>query len=226
MALTTSTMIGLALAAAAAGAQQYNTKKTLDKQDASAAQGIRDQSRIQKEGDKKVQEQVDKIKASRSEDERAARMTDYMKTLTSARKKTDTGLENAALGEAFNAAGAAAKGDLAAKGASTANLLAGVDAAGMQRQGEAFDFGRLATDIGLIGRESQGQQFLTDLRTRSIRRNPWIDVAAATMQGAAGGLAGAGGAASGAGAAANLGAGASGIGSGLFSAMRGFGGGP
>lgn len=227
MAVASSTVAALALAAAAAGAQQYNTNKTLSRQDASAAQGIRDQSRIQKEGDKKVQEQVDKIKGSRADDERATRMADYMKTLTAARKKTDTGLENSALGEAFNAAGAAAKGDLAAKGASTAGLLAGVDAAGMQRQGEAFDFGRLATDIGLIGRESQGQQFLTDLRTRSIRRNPWIDVAAATMQGAAGGLAGGAGAAGAMpGAATNLGAGASGIGSGLFSAMRGFGGGP
>lgn len=182
--------IPLIMAVAGAAAQQYNTNKTADRQDASVAEGIRRQSGIQKKADAKVNEQVDKLAASRSDDERATRMSDYMKTLTTARKKTDTGLENAALGEAFNAAGADARASLAAQGAERANLMAGIDAAGLQRQGEATDFGRLATDLSLVGRESEGQRFLTDLRTRSIRRNPWIDAGAAALSGAASGMAG------------------------------------
>lgn len=183
MALATGTALALAGTLAASGMQAYNTNRTLSKQDASAAQGIRDQSRIQQKADVKVNDEVTKLEASRSGDERAQRLTDYMKTLTTARGKTDSGLENIALGDAFNAAGGKAKGDLAATGNRTADLLAGVDAAGLQRQGEANSFGRLATDIGLVGRESQGQKFLTDLRTRSIRRNPWIDAGASALKG-------------------------------------------
>lgn len=223
MALATGTALALAGTLAASGLQAYNTNRTASRQDASAAQGIRDQSRIQQKADVKVNDEVDKLASSRSGDERAQRLTDYMKTLTTARGKTNAGLENVALGDAFNAAGATAKGDLAASGNRTADLTAGVDAAGLQRQGEANSFGRLATDLGLIGRESSGQRFLTDLRTRSIRRNPWIDAGASALQGLT--SAGLGGGAAAA-PAASLGSGAAGIGSGLMAAMRGFGGGP
>lgn len=198
MALATSTVVALAAAAAAAGVNQVNTNRTLSRQDAEQASGIRTQSRIQQQGDQKVNEQVTKLEASRSADEKTKRMADYMKSLVGARKKTDEGLQNSALGEDFNALGALASADLAGKGQDRAGLMAGVDAAGMQRQGEAFDFGRLATDVSLIGRESEGQRFLTDLRTRGIRRNPWMDIAAATLQGASSGMAGSGGGASGA----------------------------
>ena len=34
--------------------------------------------------------------------------------------------------------------------------MARADAPGMQRQGEGFGFGKLATDIGLMQRESRG----------------------------------------------------------------------
>ena len=41
----------------------------------------------------------------------------------------------------------------------------------MQRQREATSAGKLGTDIGMIGRESKGQQFIDDLRLRAIRRS-------------------------------------------------------
>lgn len=195
MALATSTAAALwaaAAAAAAAGVSQHNTNRTISRQDREQAAGIQRQSRIQQRADQQVNTEVDALENSTAADERSARMAEYMKTLGAARNKTEGGLENDALGDAFSASAQAAKGDLKTKGETTANLMAGVDAAGLQRQGEAFRFGNLATDIGLIGRESAGQQFLTDLRTRSIRRNPYLDATAAGLQGAAGGLAGAG----------------------------------
>jgi len=67
----------------------------------------------------------------------------------------------------------------------------------MQRQGEAFGYGHLATDIGLIGRESAGQRFIDELRLNSIRRSAGMDLAAGLM-GAASGAVGAGASAAGA----------------------------
>lgn len=192
MALSTTAALALLATAGGAGLNAYNTNRTLSRQDASTAQGIREQSRIQQKADAQVAEQVKKLEGSRSADERAQRMGDYMKALVTARRKTEGGLQNPALGGAFNEAGAAAARDLATKGTTRADLMAGVDAPGMQRQGEAFDFGRLATDLSLIGRESEGQRFISDLRTRSIRRNPWIDVASSVLSGLGSGMAGAG----------------------------------
>lgn len=192
MALGTAATLALLATAGGAGLNAYNTNRTLSRQDASTAQGIREQSRIQQKADAQVAEQVKKLEGSRSADERAQRMGDYMKALVTARRKTEGGLQNAALGGAFNEAGAAAARDLATQGTTRADLMAGVDAPGMQRQGEAFDFGRLATDLSLVGRESEGQRFISDLRTRSIRRNPWIDVASSVLSGLGSGMAGAG----------------------------------
>lgn len=222
MALGTATTLALLGTLGAAGLQTYNTNKTLSKQDASAAEGIRRTSAIQQRADAAVNDQVKKLEASRSSDERAQRMDQYMKALVGARKKTTAGLENAALGEAFNKAGVAAAGDLQAQGQGRADLLAGVDAAGLQRQGEAFDFGRLATDIALFGRESEGQRFLTELRTRGIRRNPWLDAGASLLGGLSSGVAGRAGSV--ASAASGAGSGAVGLGAGALKALYGGGG--
>lgn len=194
--------VPLILTALGAGAQAYNTNRTLSRQDAEAAAGIRRQGDIQRRADQRVNAEVDTLAQSTNADERAQRMQDYMKTLAATRQKTEAGLDNEAMGDAFNAAGDKAKGELAAEGQTRANLMAGIDAPGLQRQGEGIRFGNLATDVGLIGRESAGQQFLTDLRVRSQRRNPWLDFAGSAMQGlgqgmatrgASGGVSGAGG---------------------------------
>lgn len=201
MALTTTAYVALALAAASAGAQYHNTTSTARRQDQEAAAGIRTQSGIQQRADARVNEEVERLKTSTAEDERAKRTSDFMTALSNARGKTEEGLDaNAGLGSTFGNAATAARGGLNERGATTAGLLAGIDAPGLQRQGEAFDYGNLATDISLFNRESQGAQFLTDLRTRSIRRSPGIDAGAQFMGGLSSGLAGAGGAGAGAGA--------------------------
>lgn len=196
-----STAAVLIASAIAAGASTYNTNRTLSRQDDEAARGILNQSRIQRETDQRVNEQVDELEGSRSADERAKRLADYMGAVQRVRRKTNAGLDDTgAYGEAFTEAATAAKGRLAAQGAQRADLMAGIDAPGLQRQGEAFDFGRLATDIGLLGRESAGADWLTRLRMQGIRRSPGIDALASFASGVASGAAQGGG-----GAAANTG---------------------
>lgn len=193
MAIATSTAIGLALAAAAAGTSYVNTRNTERRQDSQLATGIRNQSAKQREADAKVNDEVKQLEASRSADERTSRLDDFMQTLRTNKGQIEGGLTPGIGSEAFRGDAAAAAGKVQAGAANSADLLSRIDAPGMQRQGEAFSYGRLGTDIGLIGREARGQDFLDQLRLRAIRRNPWMDAASSIMGGASSAIASGGG---------------------------------
>lgn len=185
------------LATAAAGASTYNTIQTGRRQDSAAASSIRNQSRLQREADARVNEEVQSLEGSTAADERAERLAQYMDTLRAGDASLTAGLTPGVGSDAFREDSAAAADAVRAGAGRTAGLMSRIDAAQMQRQGEAFGYGRLATDVGLIGRRSQGQAFMDDLRMRSIQRNPWIDAGASVLQGMAGGMGGAGGGGSG-----------------------------
>lgn len=186
-------LAGLA-AAGSAGLGYVNTRNTARKQDNELAASIRQQGVNQRKADAKVNEQVDKLEGSRSADEKAKRMAEYFTTLTRGRKNIEAGLGGAEGGQAFQAAAEGARGDVGDYAGESAGLMAGIDAAGLQRMGEGFDFGRLGTDIDLVRRQSAGDQFLSDLRLRGIRRNPWMDAGSALLSGLSGSMAGGGGA--------------------------------
>lgn len=192
MAVATTTWLALAAMAASAGVQYQNTKNTANRADATAAQGIRQQSRKQAEADAKVNEEVEKLKGSTADDERRQRLTDYMQTIQRSKGQITSGLTPQVGSDAFKGdAAAAAQGAEAATG-DRAGLLARIDAPGMQRQGEGFGFGNLATDINMIGRESKGDAFINEMRLRAIRRNPYMDMLASGLS-AAGSAAGSSG---------------------------------
>lgn len=201
MAMTTSTMIGLGLAAAAAGANQYNTNKTASRQDQQAAQGIRQQGVRQQAADAKVNDAVAELEGSTAESARAQRLDEYMAGLRRNRSGMQSGLTPTIGSQAFRDDSARAVGDVQDYAERSAGLLSRIDAPAMQRQGEAFGMGNLATDLGLIGRQSAGDDFVNRLRMSAIRRNPWIDAGASVAGAAGGNLIG-----SGSGAATNLGA--------------------
>lgn len=193
MALTTGTMLALGLAAASAGGNYYNTQQTAKRQDNAAADSIRNQSRIQRRADERVNEEVGELEASTSADERASRMGQYMETLRKGKGQLEAGLTGNIGSDTFRADAARAAGDVQAYAGDNASLMSRMDAPGLQRQGEAFGYGNLGTDLDLIQRQSQGQSFMDDLRMRSIRRNPWIDAASSFAGRAAGVMAGGGG---------------------------------
>ena len=183
---------GLVLSLASAGGQYYNTQRTAKKQDRAAADSILNQSRIQRQADQKVAGQVAELEGSNADAARATRLDDYMDTLRANRGGLRSGLTPSIGSSAFQGDSLAAADAVEAGAGDTAGLMARMDAPGMQRQGEAFGYGNLATDIGLIGRESQGQSFMDNLRMNSIRRNPWIDAGSQLAGGAAGAMAGRG----------------------------------
>jgi hypothetical protein len=197
MAIATTTAIGLALAAAAAGGSYYNTQKTAQRQDNQAALGIQNQSRIQKQADTKVNDAVAKLADSNAASAKEGRLDDYLNVLRRNRSTTEAGLTPVIGSDTFKTDAATAANDANSYADKTAGLMARMDAPGIQRQQEGFDYGNLATDIGLIGRESQGQNFLDQLKLRNIRRNAKIDLASGLLSAAAGGVAAGGASAAG-----------------------------
>jgi hypothetical protein len=189
--------VGALIAIAAAAASEYNSEQTAKRQDNQAAAGLIEQGRKQKQADSKVNDEVQKLAGSNATDERAAALQNYMTTLQRGKQTAQAGLNTPNIGgSAFQASSAQAANDVQFNAANTAGLMSRIDAPGMQRQGEGFDYGNLATDLSLISREAQGDDYLNQLRIKAIRRNPWIDVAAAGASGYAGAYSGKGSSAS------------------------------
>lgn len=193
MAITTGTAIALALAAASAGMQYHNTRQTARRQDQQAAQSIRNQTRIQREADDKVNAKVDELAGSTSRDDRQRAMDSYVAALRRGRGKTQAGFDPGFGSAAFQQGAEEAAQGVETYGLERAGLMSRMDAPTLQRQGEAVATGHLATDISRIGRESSGQRFIDDLRLRAIRRNAGLDLAAGLLGGAGGAVAGMGG---------------------------------
>lgn len=184
--------IPYAIMAAATAAQVANSERTARKQDRQAAEGIRRQGRLQQQADERVNQQVSDLEGSSSQQARADRQAQYMDTLRRNRASLEGGLTPGVGSETFRDDSARAVEGVHDFAGRSAGLMSRMDAPGMQRQQESFGYGRTATDLGMIGRESAGDRFLDELRLRAIRRNPWVDMASGIAMSTAGGMAGAG----------------------------------
>lgn len=220
MALATSTIVALAAAAAAAGGSYVNTQNMEKRQDNQAVLGIRNQSKIQKEADAKVNDAVAKLADSNAASAKDARLNDYLGVLRRNRDTTNNGLTPNIGSNTFQADSAQAANDANSYTTKNAGLLSRIDAPAIQRQQEGFDYGNLATDIGMIGRQSQGQNFLDQLKLNRIRRNAKIDLGVGLASAVAGGAAGSTGNAGSTGS-QYLAAGGNGAGDGGYGMMRG-----
>lgn len=189
--------ISLALAAGGAAVSYNNTRRTARNTDNALADQIRNQSVKQREADAKVNETVGELEGSTAADERTKRLDDYMQTLRTSKGGLESGLTPAIGSAAFRADAAGDAQDVQKYAGDTAGLMARIDSAGLQRQGEAFSYGKLGTDLGLIGREARGRNWLDDLRVRrASQRNAGMDALSALLSGAGSAVAsGSGGAA-------------------------------
>lgn len=189
--------IPYAIMAAATAAQVANSERTARKQDQQAAQGIQRQGRLQRQADERVNQQISDLEGSSSQQARAERQAQYMDTLRRNRASLEGGLTPGIGSETFRDDSARAVEGVHDFAGRSAGLLSRMDAPGMQRQDESFGYGRTATDLGMIGRESAGDRFLDELRIRAIRNNPWVDAASQAAMGYASGMGAQGGGAGG-----------------------------
>ena len=165
----------LLLTAASAGVGYYNTKKTASKQDSALADQLRNQGEVQRRASGKVNEEVDRLKGSTSDDSRRKALDSYLTALVQRKGKSESGLTPTFGSDAFKADSATAAQGVQAYGDDTAGLMARIDAPTTQRRKEAFSFGNLGTDLSLLDREAKGKNFLDELRLRSIHRSPGLD---------------------------------------------------
>jgi hypothetical protein len=186
-------IIPIALMAAGTLAQQSENDRVIKKQDEATAQGLLNQSRRQQDTDRRVNEEIAQLETSTADAARNERLGQYMQTLQRGRKQAVAGLEAPIGGATFQADAGAARTGADNAAATTAGLLSRIDAPQLQRQGEAFGYGKLATDIDMAARESRGQQLIDQLRLRGIRRRPEVDLLAGLATSAGGAMAGGGG---------------------------------
>lgn len=162
--------------------QQAESDRVARKQDEQMSLSLMNQARKQQTADAKVNEQLQRMEGSTSADERTQRMDQYMQTLRKGKAKAAPA--PAVGGETFRADVAQGTQQAQQYGADTAGLMARMDAPTLQRQNEGMEYGRLATDLGLIGRESEGLRYVDELRMRQIRRRPEADLASGFMSAA------------------------------------------
>ncbi|WP_433897399.1 hypothetical protein [Stenotrophomonas geniculata] len=184
--------IPIAIALAGTAAQQAETQRVERKQDQETAQGLLNQSRRQQEADRRVNDEIAQLEASTADAARNERLGQYMQTLQRGRKQAVAGLEAPIGGATFQTDAGAARTGADNAAAATAGLLSRIDAPQLQRQQEAFGYGKLATDLDMEARASRGQQFIDQLRLRQIRRRPEVDLLAGLATAAGGSMAGGG----------------------------------
>ncbi|ENE1253380.1 hypothetical protein ABM187_003603 [Stenotrophomonas maltophilia] len=184
--------IPIAIALAGTAAQQAETQRVERKQDQETAQGLLSQSRRQQEADRRVNDEIAQLETSTADAARNDRLGQYLQQLQRGRKQAVAGLEGPIGGATFQADAGAARAGADNAAATTAGLMSRIDAPQLQRQQEAFGYGKLATDLDMEARASRGQQFIDQLRLRQIRRRPEVDLLAGLATAAGGSMAGGG----------------------------------
>ncbi|MBN5032580.1 MULTISPECIES: hypothetical protein [Stenotrophomonas maltophilia group] len=185
--------IPIAIALAGTAAQQAETQRVERKQDEATAQGLLNQSRRQQDADRRVNDEIAQLETSTAADDRAQRLGQYMQQLQRGQRQALSGLNSPIGGATFQADAGAARAGADNAAATTAGLMSRIDAPQLQRQQEAFGYGKLATDLDMEARASRGQQFIDQLRLRQIRRRPEVDLLAGLATSAGGAMAGGGG---------------------------------
>ena len=185
--------IPIVLALASTAATTYNTNQTAKKRDADVARGIRENSKKQEQADQKINQNLDEMEGSRSIDFRDELQASFLDTIAKKRLQAQAGLDTAGgTSSAYKDAAGGAKVASSAYGGKIANLLAGIDAAGNQRQSENSGKIDLGMDLNKFGRDAEQNSFLAQLRAARHRDNPWISMGAAGLSGAAAGYGGGG----------------------------------
>lgn len=182
--------IPLALSALSAGAQVYNTREVQEDQNEIAAQGMLAQNAHQREADAQVAEGIGQLERSSPEASQREATNAFLDQLR--RTRSQAVGESGIGGDAFRSDMDQVQSDITNYGNRNADIQGRINAPGLQRQQEGVVMGRVASNLGRVGRASNADQFLTQLRMGGAQRNPWIDAGSQIGSGVATGLAASG----------------------------------
>ena len=186
-------LIPIALSLAAGGVQQYNTNKTAKKRDRDIARGIIDSGKQQQAADQRIGRNLDELEVSRSEPFKDTLQGQFINRINASRQLGLSNLDRGGgVSDAFTEGVGGAKTGAIDYAGVIANLLAGVDAPGNQRQAEQKGKGDTGMDLLRFKRNADQDTFLAELRARRHRDNPWLAIGASGLSGLASGMAGSG----------------------------------
>lgn len=199
---TEALWIPAVLSLVSAGSNYIDARNQRRKSDNIALDSMRQNSERQKRADAVNSQLAADIGKSTNVAEKGKRLTDYMAQLQGGRGDAMSGVgQIAGASSAYAADAAKAALGIEGYGQDYAGLMSTLDSAGDQRRREGRSMTDAATNIGLIGREQEGADRVTQLRLKGVRSNPWLQALSAVAQGAAmasaGGAFGGGSAASG-----------------------------
>ena len=180
-------------AVAAAGVSSYSASQAAKKRDKATAAGILKQGRTQREANAKISENLAELEQSRPDDERATRSSQIRDQLRREQSIALAGIQNTGGGDAVTERAGQARDTAVGFGDFIGDNLAGVDAAGLQRQGEGFAQQDVSSALASLGRDSAQQDYLTRLRVAGIRPSPLLGLVSAGLSGYAGSGGGFGG---------------------------------
>lgn len=179
--------VAVAVSLLAAGASAYNTNRTAKKQDQANAEGMRRQAETQRMANARLNKTLTDAKASSPEATRKTAQDQYLAAIQQKLGQANANLKPLGVSSAYDADASAASAKNLGETNALAGLMSRMDAPALQRQAEQFSYGNLGMDLDRYAGNVQGDNFLTGLRVGGIRRNPYIDAAAAAAQGWASG---------------------------------------
>lgn len=188
MAIGTTTALLLTLAAA--GASAANQQRMLKKQDEQAAAGIRGQAENQREATANINRTISEIGKSDAAGAKKTVGKQYLDQVQRSLAQANAGLATRGLSSEFDERAGGAAASNVGFGNETADLLARMDAPVTQRQAEGNIVGDTSMDLSRIGGNVQGDQFVNNMKIQGIRKNPYVDIIAGLMGGAARGATG------------------------------------
>lgn len=183
--MCTGAELPLLLTAIGAGTSAVNTGISNRRRDRTAAEGIRVQGETQAEANRRVNERVADIAQSTPEAERTASLEGFLDTLRNASTTTGGEADPLALGgQRFAERVEGGEAVTRKRGVESADILSRIDAPLRQRAREQGRVGDTALQLSELGRQSQAQDFITQLRVASKRPNTIVEALAQAAKGA------------------------------------------
>lgn len=183
--MCTGAEIGLILAAVGGTTSAVNTGISNRRRDRAAAEGIRRQGETQAEANRRVNERVVDIAQSTPEAERTASLEGFLDTLRSSSQTVGGEDDPLALGgQRFAERVTGGEAVTRQRGTETAGILSRIDSPLRQRAREQGRVGDTALQLSELGRQSQADAFINQLRVASKRPNPIVEALAQAAKGA------------------------------------------
>lgn len=182
---------GAAIAAAAiAGLSAVDQNQTMRRQDRETAAGIRQNMALQEQANQKVARTIQQQAQSNATKARVSQNDKYLQQLQQQQQLAQQRLARTGFGDAYDQLARRAAANEDSYATRLAGLMSAVDAPSLQRQQESYNFGDLGTELGMIGRDASGNQYVTQQKVNSVRPNPWLQAAGQAAQAYAAGAGG------------------------------------